>query len=145
MTVHLVKMCVGTDSVEDLAGYHARRLAQAKKRGDPPVLHHFTRNTPRRADELLDGGSLYWVIRGFVRVRQKLVVVERMPDPEGRPRCALGMEPRLIRTELRAHKPFQGWRYLSVEEAPPDVSLAITDNGDLPEEMAEELKSLGLL
>ena len=145
MTVHLIKMCVGTDSVEDLAIWQARRLLQAKQRGDPPVHYHFTRNKPRRADELLDGGSLYWVIRGFVRARQKLVIVERMPDEEGRSHCALGMEPRLVRTELRAHKPFQGWRYLSVEEAPPDVSLSIIDNGDLPEEMAEELKILGLL
>ncbi len=145
MTVHLIKMCVGVDSVEHLAGLQARRLAQARKRGDPPALRHFTRNSPRRAGELLDGGSLYWVIRGFVRVRQKLVAIEPMADAEGRRRCALGMEPRLIRTELRAHKPFQGWRYLPVEEAPPDVSLFVTDNGDLPREMAEELKILGLL
>jgi hypothetical protein len=145
MTVHLVKMCVGVDSVEDLAAWQARRLAQARKMGEPLVLHHFTRNTPRRAEELLDGGSLYWVIRGFMRARQKLVAIERMPDAEGRPRCALGMEPRLVRIELRAHRPFQGWRYLSMEEAPPDVSLSATDNGDLPEEMAEELKVLGLL
>ena len=146
MTLHLIKMCVGADSIEHLAGWQAPRLVKARERGEPEILYHFTRNMPRRAVELLDGGSLYWVIRGFVRVRQRLVEIERRTDGEGRPRCALGYEGKLVRTELRAHKPFQGWRYLTAEEAPPDVQLSgFVDEGDLPAAMAEELRILGLL
>lgn len=143
MTVHLIKLAVGIEDVEHLAAVQALRLKQARDNGQPAILRHVTRNTPRRAAELLDGGSMYWVIKGFVRVRQRLVGVEAMTDGE-EPRCALVLDPELVPTVLRAHRPFQGWRYLRPEDATPDASARQSRTG-MPEEMAAELRDLGLL
>ena len=145
MTVHLIKMSVGVESVDHLARIQAERLLRARRQGVEPVLRHFTRNTPKQAGDLVNGGSIYWVIRGFVRVRQGLGDIERHADDDGRPLCALCLDPVLVKTELRAHKPFQGWRYLRAEEAPPDVRAAEGSAPGIPEEMAAELRSLGLL
>jgi hypothetical protein len=95
--------------------------------------------------ELADGGSLYWVIKSFIRVRQRILGIERLTGAEGRPYCRIRLEPVYVRTEMRPHKPFQGWRYLRPEDAPPDVDAASADADDLPAEMAEELRGLGLL
>lgn len=145
MTLHLIKLCVGVESVGHLALLQGRRLEAAARRGEPRVLRHLTRNTPRQAEALLDGGSLYWVIRGFVRVRQRLIALEPAVNAEGAARCALVYEPRHIRTEWRSHRPFQGWRYLKPEDAAPDAKLGFEIADDLPNEMAVELRELGLL
>ena len=145
MSVHLIKMAVGVESVGHLAGLQEARLRRAAEAGAEPALHHFTRHTPRRADELCDGGSLYWVIRGFVSARQRLLACERRRDAEGRPRCALVLDPRLVRTYPRAHRPFQGWRYLAQEKAPPDTAPIAADGEEMPDELADELRLLGLL
>jgi len=143
MTLHLIKLAVGVDDVDHLAELQARRLAQAGAENRAPVLRHVTRHAPRRAEELLTGGSLYWVIRGWVRVRQKLVGLDPVIG-DGVRRCALVLDPLLVRTVPRAHRPFQGWRYLPGSKAPPDT----TDGdgvADVPEHMAAELRELGLL
>ncbi len=145
MTVHLLKMCVGVEDIGQLAEYHAGRLRQARRRGEPLVVRHYTRQMPRRGAEIIDGGSLYWVIRGFIRVRQSVLDVERCLDADGRPRCALVLAPDLARVRLRAFKPFQGWRYLSAENAPPDVNSAVEGFEGMPPELAAELRQLGLL
>lgn len=144
MTIHLVKLCVGIEDVQDLAERQRKRLDAAKARGERPVLRHLTRHAPLRADELLDGGSLYWVIKGFVRVRQRLVGFESAVKADGHPACAVLLDPVLVRTSLRAFRAFQGWRYLKPEDAPPDVMRA-EDDADVPPEMAAELRDLGLL
>jgi hypothetical protein len=144
MTVHLVKLAVGIDDVPHLAEVQAKRLANAKARGEPAVLRHLTRHAPRRAEELLDGGSLYWVIKGFVRARQRLIGFESAVKADGHPACALLLDPTLARTRLRSFRAFQGWRYLRTEDAPPDI-IAGADTADVPDDMATELKSLGLL
>ena len=145
MTVHLKKMAVGVDSIAHLAEIQVARLADARRRGEVPVLRHITRHRPRRAEELLGGGSLYWVIRGFVQVRQAFVGIERGVNAKGRPSCALVLDPQLVRVAFRAHKPFQGWRYLSQRDAPSDAA-PLADGGDgMPTEMAAELRALGLL
>lgn len=145
MTLHLIKLCVGIDDVDHLARVQARRLADAKKRGEPAVLRHFTRMTPRRRDELLDGGSLYWVIKGVVRVRQRLVGIEDGVNARGQPCCVLLYDPRHVRTQPRAHRPFQGWRYLKPDDAPPDLGRKGMGEDELPAEMAAELRGLGLI
>lgn len=147
MTVHLIKMCVGIDSVEHLAEVQARRLAQAiADVGEAEArLRHFTRHMPKRAEELAAAGSLYWVVRGFVAVRQRILACERRTNGDGTKRCAIVLEPKLVRTELRAQRPFQGWRYLSPDKAPPDVRKGREAEAGLPPEMAEELRALGLL
>jgi len=145
MSVHLIKLCVGVDDVRHLARIQAGRLAEARRRGDVPELRHVTRNTPKRAVEILDGGSLYWVIKGFIRARQTVIDIRPVERDDGRPACALVLDPGLIRTEIRSFRPFQGWRYLAVEDAPPDAPPGAGSDEDVPAEMAAELKGLGLL
>lgn len=143
MTVHLIKLCVGVEDVDHLADLQGRRLAEARAGGRPGVLRHVTRHAPRRARELLDGGSLYWVIKGWVRVRQRLVGLDPVTDGEVR-RCALVLDPHLVRTVPRAHRPFQGWRYLPAAKAPPDAPSG-GGLADVPDHLADELRELGLL
>lgn len=147
MTIHLIKMCVGIDSVEHLAEVQARRLAQARAEvgAAEARLRHFTRHMPRRAEELAASGSLYWVVRGFVAVRQRILACERRSNGDGTKRCAIVLDTELVRTELRAQRPFQGWRYLAPDKAPPDIKRGRGAGAGLPPEMAEELRALGLL
>jgi hypothetical protein len=142
LTVHLIKLCVGADDIADLAGWQAERLAEMKRRGEPQVLAHVTRMTPKRADELLDGGSLYWVMKGVIRCRQKLIGIEQFTDGEGIGRCRLNHE--IVPTRRQERRPFQGWRYLDAKDAPADVKRGEADD-EMPEEMRRELEELGLL
>ncbi|HEX4572549.1 MAG TPA: DUF1489 domain-containing protein [Dongiaceae bacterium] len=132
--LHLIKLCVGCDSVEDLAQWQ-------RKRSLPP--EHWTRNHPKRAAEITAGGSLYWVIKGQVRVRQRIMKLERREDEEG-VWCAIVLGRRLTRVQPRFHRPFQGWRYLENEDAPPDLVKGQPAD-ELPEKLASELRALGLL
>ena len=145
MSIHLIKLCVGVRDVAQLGGIQARRLEQARMRGEEPKLLHVTRNRPRRADEIIKGGSIYWVIKGFVRVRQAIVAFDKVTNAEGRPSCALVFDENLVRTELMAFRPFQGWRYLSGEKAPSDAPASGGAFHGMPLDMAQELRALGLL
>lgn len=139
MTLHLIKLAVGADSVEDI------RVFQDERRGGASTVTHPTRHAPKRADELLAGGSLYWVVRGVVRARQRLIGIEP-GTPAGAP-CLLALDPELVETVPRPQRPFQGWRYLRADDAPADAGVAGGSGSgeDLPEEMAAELARLGLL
>ncbi len=146
MTVHLIKLCVGCDSIEDLRDWQERRLAQRKKRGEPPVLQHVTRSMPKRRDEVLDGGSLYWVIKGVLRVRQPIVGLEPIVRENGVPHCAILYDPQLIAVAARPQRPFQGWRYLEPEQAPEDLrEVEWAAGGEPPPGMLAELRELGLV
>ncbi|MDP6805269.1 MAG: DUF1489 domain-containing protein [Rhodospirillales bacterium] len=145
MTVHLIKLAVGVESVDHLAAIQSGRLAEARAEAREPVLRHITRNRPQRADEVVDGGSLYWVIKRVIQVRQQIVDVRSAAKSDGRPACALVLDPDLVRTRRRARRPFQGWRYLRPEDAPPDRDSGVGGADALPLEMAEELRRLGLL
>ena len=144
MTLHLIKLCVGADDVEDLRRWQNERLAEKKKRKEKPVLVHVTRMVPTRADELLDGGSLYWVMKGIIRCRQRLTGIEPFVDAEGIRRCRLVLDPEIVLTQRRERRPFQGWRYLPASDAPADVKAG-EDFEDMPDEMRRELEELGLL
>jgi hypothetical protein len=141
MTVHLIKMSVGVEDVRHLEQIQSQRLANVGE------LMHVTRNTPRRAAEVLRGGSIYWVIKRFIRARQTIIDIRpiEVEGKEGRPSCALVLEPGLIRTEIRSFRAFQGWRYLAADDAPADAPDSITGDDDVPAELAAELKGLGLL
>lgn len=143
MTLHLIKLCVGADSVADLAEWQEKRLAQAKRKKKPLELMHVTRMTPKRADELLDGGSLYWVIKGQVAVRQKLIEL-RPVTREGLPHCGLVYDPKLVPVERRSHRPFQGWRYLDPKDAPRDLKGRAKDIR-MSDQLRAQLTELGLL
>ncbi len=143
MTLHLIKLCVGADSLEHLAEWQAKRLAELKKKKKPLELVHVTRQTPKRADELLDGGSLYWVIKGQIAARQRLIALRPLVK-NGLPHCAIVCAPELVATARRTHRPFQGWRYLNAADAPQDARDLKGGKG-LPEALKAELAELGLL
>lgn len=144
MAVHLIKLCVGCDSVAELRDWQRKRLAELRRARRRPILEHRTRMMPRRREEILRGGSLYWVIKGLVRVRQRVVGLDRRADAEGQAFCAIRYEPELILTVPRSQRPFQGWRYLEASDAPPDLEPAAL--GEVPPaEMLEELRALGLI
>lgn len=138
--LHLAKLCVGIRDAAHLREVQATRLAA----GTP--LHHRTRNFPRRAVEILDGGSLYWVISGSMLLRQRIVdiVADRWEDGSA---CAcLCLASELVALEGRPTRPFQGWRYLEPAAAPPDLAVAEAAGSEaLPEAMRRELQMLGLL
>ena len=138
MALHLIKLCVGISQFEELVAWQQHRQ---RKDG---VLQHITRMTPRRSDELLKGGSIYWVIKGHIQARQKLLDLRPYTDSEGVAHCALILDPKLVRTQPHPRRPFQGWRYLSGEDAPRDVGKSGGKN-QMPLEMRAELMALGLL
>jgi hypothetical protein len=145
MALHLIKLCVGCDSIRDLEEWIAERLAEKRRKKQPLEHVHRTRMMPTRRDELLDGGSLYWVIRGEVACRQKLLDIRPLADRESAKRCALVLEPKLVPVQPRPSRPFQGWRYLAGKEAPPDLKRGAKGVAKLPEKLRRELRELGLL
>ncbi len=145
MTVHLVKLCVGCDSIEDLAAWQKKRLADQRKKGvRKPVLRHVTRNTPKRGAELIDGGSIYWVIKGVIRVRQRIVDMKAVVS-DGEPHCALILDRKLVRVVPRGMRAFQGWRYLEASAAAADLDERRDGLVDMPPQMVDALRELGLL
>ena len=136
MALHILKLCVGVDTLQELADWQAARLKQMK--GPRKLLSHVTSMTPKRRDEILDGGSLYWVIKGQIAARQPIVDL-RPAVKNGHPSCAIVYEPALIPVARRLHRPFQGWRYLKADDAPPDLP------GGMSGELGAELAALGLL
>jgi hypothetical protein len=145
MPLHLIKLSVGSDSIKDLEAWIKLRLKQTAAKGGARRHVHVTRMTPKREAELLDGGSIYWVIKGEIAARQRLLAIEPFRDKEGIGRCRLVMEPKLIPVSPRPMRAFQGWRYLSPQDAPPDLGKRAGDLAAMPEPMRRELRDLGLL
>jgi hypothetical protein len=140
MTLHLLKLCVGVDTISELRAFTRMRRAHA-----PEVHAHVTRMIPKRVEELLDGGSLYWVIKGLTCARQKLVGIEPFVDSAGIKRCALQLDDEVVAVRPQPHRAFQGWRYLEPKDAPPDLDSVATGLADMPESLRRELSDLGLI
>ena len=140
-TTHLIKLSVGTESVEGLAAWQAT----ARARGPDGLPRHVTRMWPRRAEEVLDGGSIYWVIKGLVQCRQKILRLDEVTRADGIRRCAIVLDPELVRTSPATKRPFQGWRYLPASDAPPDLGPARSGDDALPPELAGALADIGVL
>ena len=139
MTVHLKKLSVGAVSIDSMRHWQKQRLAAGL-----PIIHP-TRNWPRRKDELLDGGSLYWIIKGQMLARQAIDDMIEVTNSDGDTRCGIVLNPEIVPVMPRKMRIFQGWRYLEVADAPDDMPFD-KDSGDaLPAEMAAELRDLGLL
>jgi hypothetical protein len=134
--IHLIKLAVGCEDIEHMLAFQAHRLDQYGH------VFHTTRATPKRADDLTEGGSIYWVIRGHIAARQLVVEVLTEADDEGRARCRLILDAAIVPVEGRPCKAFQGWRYLDPANAPADCRPG---HQEPPPEMAEELRRLGLL
>ncbi len=143
--LHLVKLSVGSESVDGLARWQGERIAERTALGLDPRPRHVTRMTPRRGAELVPGGSIFWVIQRRIQARQPLAALEPVMGEDGIARCALILEPVLYRTTHRPKRPFQGWRYLTVEDAPSDTDTPPDMLDDMPAEMREELLRMGLL
>jgi hypothetical protein len=145
VTVHLIKLCVGVDTVTELAVWQAERLKQLGREKRTPELCHRTLQTPRRRDEVLDGGSLYWVIKGFVLVRQRVLELKADMKDDGTACCGIVLDPELVATRAHPRRAFQGWRYLDPCDAPPDAKGFAEDPRDMPPGMREELRELRLI
>ena len=147
MTIHLIKLSVGTDSIEDLAGWQTERLAQMKAAGEKkPRLFHRTGQKPKRDADLMDGGSIYWVIKGVIQARQTLTGFGEGVRPDGRACCLILLERELVPVRPTPRRAFQGWRYLEADAAPPDLDgRTAGDITGMPPQMRKELAELGLL
>ncbi len=143
MTIHLIKLSVGPEKLSDLTDWQAQRLREQKRARQPQELMHITRSMPKRADEVLDGGSIYWVVKGWICARQQLIEL-RPVLRDGVPHCGLVYDKEMIRVAPRPKKAFQGWRYFEPKDAPPDLAKGTADD-DMPDEMRRELTALGLL
>jgi hypothetical protein len=145
MTLNLIKLCVGCDSIQDLEGWIKQRMKEKRKRGEKPEHIHRTRMVPKRASELVDGGSLYWVIRGEIACRQRIRDLRPFRDKDGIGRCGIVLEPKVVPVDPRPFRAFQGWRYLAAKDAPPDLEKAARGTKVMPEKLRRELRELGLM
>ncbi len=139
--VHIVKLSVGSESVETLAAWQKIRASETPD-GLP---YHVTRMWPKREKELLNGGSIYWVIKGAIQCRQRFLRLDEMIGEDGVRRCAMVLDPELHHTTAALKRPFQGWRYLDPADAPPDLSKSRASDDDLPPDLSARLAEIGVL
>ena len=137
--LHLLKLCVGVERPEHLREWHIQRLAAAKE------LHHTTRMWPRRDAEILDGGSLYWVMKGAIQARQQIERLDEVTGADGIRRCKIVLHRDLIRVASTPKRAFQGWRYLDDADAPRDLGLVGGIEDDLPDQLRNALEEIGVL
>ncbi|MCC6002366.1 MAG: DUF1489 domain-containing protein [Pararhodobacter sp.] len=139
-SLNLIKLCVGADGVDDLIDWQRNPRAL----GPDGLPRHVTRMWPKRADALLAGGSLYWVFRGTVLARQRILRLDPAEGADGIRRCAIVLDPAITRTEPQPRSAFQGWRYLTQQDAPRDLAPARPGDDELPPELDAALAELGL-
>lgn len=139
MTVHLKKLSVGSVSLDNMREWQAHRLSAGQ-----PLIHP-TRNWPKRREELLDGGSIYWIIKGQMQARQAIDDMIEINTGDGVARCGIVLNPQIVPIWPRKERIFQGWRYLEVDNAPQDIPADTGDGEAMPTELASELRDLGLL
>jgi hypothetical protein len=145
MSLHLIKLCVGCDSVADLEDWISEKLKEKRRRRQKPEHIHTTRMVPKRGEELIDGGSLYWVVRGQIACRERILDIRPFTDKDGVGRCRVVLDGKVVLVEPRPRAAFQGWRYLETKDAPRDLSRAAPGAARMPETMRRELRELGLL
>ena len=135
--INLVKLCVGVDSFDQLQAYIDATPGEARG--------HVTRMWPKLADQVLAGGSLYWVFKGIVLCRQRILRLDEVTGGDGIARCGIVLEPEVTRTAPAPKRPFQGWRYLKPEDAPPDLRKGREGETALPPELSRALAEIGVL
>lgn len=144
MTLHLIKLCVGVSEPKELVAWQKRRRAERRANGGKDVIYHVTRFLPKRGDEIAGEGSIYWVMKGVIRARQRILGFDEIKTKDG-VKCGIRLHSKLIRVLPRACRAFQGWRYLEAADAPPDLDKAGKGIAELPPKLAAELRALGLL
>jgi hypothetical protein len=145
MALHLIKLCVGCDSIQDLEEWIEENRILNRRLRRVYEQTHTTRMVPKRAGEIVEGGSLFWVIRGQIACRQRLMEIRPFTDSDGIGRCHLVLEPVVTPVEPRPFRPFQGWRYMEAKDAPRDLGLGTQDIRQMPETLRRELAELGLI
>jgi hypothetical protein len=145
MPLNILKLCVGADSVEDLEAWIATCLDERRRKGQPLEHWHTTRMMPTRGSEIVDGGSLYWVIKGNVQCRQLITEIRPFTDAEGIKRCKLVLDQQNVLTDSQPRRAFQGWRYLKQADAPADLGKGKAGMAEMPAKLRRELADLGLL
>ena len=140
-SIHLVKLSVGTKSIEDLTEWQSSSSMQSPD----SCPRHITRMWPKREEELLNGGSIYWVIQGFLQCRQEILRLDEIIGQDGIRRCAIILNPTIIRTTAAKKRPFQGWRYLEPDQAPMDLSGRSLEEDPLPPELAGAIADIGVI
>lgn len=143
MPLHLIKLCVGADSIADLEAWVEERVRGRLAKRESPRSLHVTRMVPTRAAEIVDGGSLYWIIKGQLAARQQVLEIEPFVDVDGIGRCRLWLDPEVVKVAPRPFRAFQGWRYFQAKDAPFD--LGTTGAAEMPEDLRRTLGELGLL
>lgn len=145
MSLHMIKLCVGCDSIQDLEEWVEQKLKEKKRKGQKAEHIHTTRMVPKRAEELTDGGSLFWVIKGQISCRERILDIRPFVDKDGIGRCRVVLDGKVVPVEPRPYRAFQGWRYFEVEGAPRDLGRAAPGVAKMPEHLRRELRELGLL
>ena len=146
MALHLLKLCVGPTTIEDLEQCIAHYRDEAVQAGREPSTTHVTRMVPKRASAIAGQGSIYWVIKGTLCCRQAITAIEPFTDSDGIGRCRLVLDPVVVPVNPRPCRPFQGWRYLTARSAPADLAMGRSDDlADMPESLRRELSVLGLI
>lgn len=140
-TINLIKLCVGAEAVQDLLDWQGTPRAH----GPDGLPRHVTRMWPKRAEELLNGGSLYWVFKGMVLARQRILRLDEVTGGDGITRCGIVLDPDVVLTRAAPRRPFQGWRYLRPEDAPADLPAGRTQEDALPEDLDRALAEIGVL
>lgn len=139
--INLVKLCVGAEKVEDLIAWQVQTRAQTAD-GLP---RHVTRMWPKRADEILSGGSLYWVFKGVILARQRVLRLDEVEGADGIRRCGIVLDPQITRTQPAPRRPFQGWRYLKPGDAPADLPASRASEETLPPGLSAALAEIGVI
>ena len=145
MTLHLIKLCVGAESVDSHCEWIRSRMEQRRAQELDPRPRHTTRMFPKRADQLLDGGSLYWVTKGYTTHRQEIEELQEVIGEDGIRRCQIILRPDVVLVQNRLKRPFQGWRYLTPNDAPPDIRIGSGNEPTLPPHLATALDHIGVL
>jgi hypothetical protein len=144
--LHLIKLCVGCESIRDLEDWIADKLRKQSRAGERRRdRDHTTRMVPKRAAEIVGGGSLYWVIRGQIMCRERILDIRPFTGADGIGRCHIVLDCKPVPVEPRPYRAFQGWRYFKPADAPPDLDRTAPGAREMPEDLRRELRNLGLL
>jgi len=141
--LHIIKLCVGAQNVTELYNWQKNRIIFVEKFEDP-VTFIITRMRPKKEKELLNGGSIYWVFKGLILARQKIIGFNNIIGEDNILRCKIILNSQIILTDSQQKRPFQGWRYFKQEEIPNDRELYSEDKIELPLELQKELSEIGI-
>ncbi|MFL2801476.1 MAG: DUF1489 family protein [Paracoccaceae bacterium] len=141
--VNLIKLCVGNQNVSDLYNSQKNRIIHHEK-SDLPATFFITRMRPKRENEILNGGSVFWVFKGLILARQKIIGFEDFVSKDTIKRCKIILDRKIILTDTHQKKPFQGWRYFKEQDAPKDREIFSEDKLQLPLKIEKELSEIGI-